>query len=151
MTKETVHATIVVERDYPFSPERVFAAYANADAYRQWHAASGVTHELTYEFRAGGRLATTFGSKDGPKFHSEGHFEDIVPNERIVSAGSMHGFGHRSSSTLCTVELRAHNGGTHLTLTDQSVYYAGETPQMRNEGWNGILDTLGSFLQRKAA
>ena len=44
-----------------------------------------VSDEFIYEFHVGGWLMTKFGPRDGPRFHSQGRFEDIVPNERIVS------------------------------------------------------------------
>jgi len=60
---KTVHATIVVERDYPVPPARVFAAFADPDAYRQWHVPNGewVTNRFAYDFRIGGELLAGFG------------------------------------------------------------------------------------------
>ena len=55
--RTTSHATFVIERQYPFPPAKVFAAWADPEAKRQWFAchddwAPG-KHEL--DFRAGGR------------------------------------------------------------------------------------------------
>ncbi|MBN9532151.1 MAG: SRPBCC domain-containing protein [Alphaproteobacteria bacterium] len=150
---KTVHATIVVERDYPVPPARVFAAFAEPDAYRQWHLPNGewVTNRFAYDFRIGGELLAGFGKPGESRYVNKGRFEDIVPNERIVSAGTMHDGDTRLSSTLCTIELRAEKGGTRLKLTDQSVFYDWETPGDRRGGWTEITEKLAHFLQHQPA
>lgn len=152
--RTVVHATIVIERVYPATPARVFKAWADKEAHDRWHVPGGgwETVESEYDFRAGGREFSRFGPAGGPYYHSEGRFEDIAPNARIVSSGSMHGGGKRSSATLCTVEFLADGAGTRLILTDQSVFFdGGETPSMREAGWGEILDKLGEELERRGA
>lgn len=46
--------------------------------------------ELTSDFRVGGRERSRFGPASDPRFWSEGAYLDIVPGERIISAGAMH-------------------------------------------------------------
>jgi uncharacterized protein YndB with AHSA1/START domain len=145
------HATTVVERFYPATPARVFAAWADAEAQRQWNVPGNgwVIAEAVYEFRVGGRIHSLFGPPGAPMCRDEGRFEDIVENRRIVSTGSMHGGNVRTSTTLCTVELVPDGGGTRLILTDQSVFYGtGERPSDRKEGWGEILDKLAAALGR---
>jgi len=86
---------------------------------------------------------------------SEGEFLDIVDNERIVSAGTMHRDGERISVTLCSVELADDSAtGTRVKLTDQSAYFDGaEKPEDRRSGWGKIFERLRVHLeahQRKA-
>jgi hypothetical protein len=50
------HATIVIERRYPASPERTFAAWADVEAKARWLGAS--EGELELDFRVGGWSAT---------------------------------------------------------------------------------------------
>jgi uncharacterized protein YndB with AHSA1/START domain len=47
------HATIVIERRYPASRERTFAAWADVEAKARWRGASEGALEL--DFRVGGR------------------------------------------------------------------------------------------------
>jgi uncharacterized protein YndB with AHSA1/START domain len=104
--------------------------------------------ELAQDFRVGGRETARFGPRDDPRFWSVGEYLDIVPDARIVSAGTMHSGPVRTSATLLTVELRREGEGTHLVLTDQSVYFeAGEAPSDRRSGWGAILDRLVRFLE----
>jgi uncharacterized protein YndB with AHSA1/START domain len=89
-----------------------------------------------------------FGPKGDPNNWDEGRYLDIAANERIISAGAMHSGKTRTSATLCTVEFHPKGTGTHLILTDQSVYLTLETPKDRTEGWGEILTHLAEYLER---
>lgn len=146
-----VHDTVVVERVYPVPREVVFDAWADVDQRRRWHFPGDgdwVVLEMTQDFEVGGRERFTFGPKDAPDLMSEGRFLDIVANERIVSAGTMHRAGRRISVTLCSVELADDaSGGTRVRLTDQSAYLDGsEKPEDRRAGWGEILERLRVHL-----
>jgi uncharacterized protein YndB with AHSA1/START domain len=153
LSERTVtHATIVVERNFKASPARVFAAWADPNAHGQWNVPGDdwVIADYEHDFRVGGREKSRFGPKGDPKYFSEGHYLDIVPEVRIVSAGTMHFGKVRSSATLCTVELLAEGSGTRLVLTDQSVFFEGlETPADRKSGWGQILDRLETQMGSK--
>jgi uncharacterized protein YndB with AHSA1/START domain len=147
--RSVVHTTIVVERTYAATPERVFAAWADPVAHGSWHVPGDdwTIVEAEHDFRVGGREFRRFGPPGEPIQHVDGRYEDIVPNERIVRSATMHQRGQRTSSTLCTVEILPEAGGTRLILTDQSAFFDGaETPAIREWGWGGILDKLGAHL-----
>jgi uncharacterized protein YndB with AHSA1/START domain len=146
-----VHDTIVIERTYPVPPAKVFAAWADAKQRRRWHFPGDedwVLVEMTQDFRVGGTERSRFGPKDAPNLLDEGRFLDIVPDGRIVSAGTMHMDGVRISLTLCTVEFEKHGArGTRLKLTDQSAFLDGrEKPEERRDGWGEVLSRLEAFL-----
>ena len=150
--RSVAHSTIVVERTYEAAPEQVFAAFADPAAHGSWHVPGDdwTIVEAEHDFRVGGREFFRFGPPGEPIHHSEGRFEDIVPNERIVSAGTMHSRGLRTCSTLCTVEFLPEAGGTRLILTDQSAFFDGaDTPASRETGWGAILDKLSAHLARE--
>jgi uncharacterized protein YndB with AHSA1/START domain len=139
------HATNVVERKFKSSPARVFAAWADPDAYGRWNFPGDDWEMTEYEndFRVGGREKKRFGPKGDPKFSSDGSYLDIVPEARIVSAFAMHEGKTRISASLCTVELLADGSGTRLILTDQSAFFDGyETPTDRKSGWGQVLNRL---------
>lgn len=143
------HATIVVERRYAAPPSRVFKAWADPVAYGGWNAPGEgwEVAEQAHEFRVGGRNSSLFGPKGQAIYRSEGRFEDIIADRRIVTAGTMHWGEQRTSTTLCTVELLPDGGGTRLILTDQTAFYAGsETAAQREGGWNALLDNLSRAL-----
>ena len=153
MTRHAVvHGTIVFERRFPVRPEKVYAAWSDAAQRARWHFPGNGWElvEFDQDYRVGGHERSRFGPKGAPHLREEGRFLDIVPNERIVSAGTMHQDEVRISTTLCTVEFAAHGDGTLLKLTDQSAFLDGrERPAERRSGWGKVLQRLADFLQRR--
>jgi len=151
MTERTDrHATIVIQRSFRAAPARGFAAWAKADERRCWDVPGKdwviAAHEQ--DFRVGGREHSRIGPKNDPAYVSEGIFLDIVPDARIISAGTMADHDARMTATLCTVELYPEGSGTRLVLTDQSAFFGRETEADRREGWGKILDRLEADLER---
>ena len=152
MTERSVeHATFAVERTYDASPERTFAAWADPEAKARWFGGSGEATEFELDFRVGGREITSGGPEGGPVFAFEGHYQDIVPNERIVYSYDMHMDGTRISVSLATVEFKADGGGTRLIFTEQGAFLDGlDTADQRRQGTGTLLDTLGQELRRES-
>ena len=147
-----VHDTVVLERSFPVRPATVFAAFADAAQRARW-CFPGDDWELEsfeQDFRVGGREESRFGPKGAASLHDVGTFLDIVPDRRIVSAGTMHENGVRISLTLCTFEFAPERGSaTRLKLTDQSAFLDGrEQPDERRQGWGKILERLAVHLQK---
>src|SRR6202011_3208821 len=133
----------------PLAPKKVYAAWSGAAQNARWHFPGDDGWELAefdQDFRVGGHERSRFGPKGAPHLREEGRFLDIVPNERIVSAGTMHDHDLLISITLCTVELAADGDGTLLKLTDQSAFFSWETKKDRTNGWGQILSRLGAAL-----
>jgi uncharacterized protein YndB with AHSA1/START domain len=151
MERTVQHATIVLDRIFDASPVRVFDAWADPMVRVRWDV-PGEDWEIAgheQDFRVGGREATRFGPKGDPLYYSEGRYLDIVPNARIISAGTMHRGDTRISTTLCTIEVIAEGTGARLILTDQSSFLdGGEKPSDREGGWGAILDKLEAYLTR---
>jgi len=151
-----VHNTIVIERAYPVSPERVFAAFSDPAKKRRWFV-EGESHEIeSYEldFRVGGKEFYASRFKEGTpvaglRLKSENMFRDIVPNRRIIFTSTMAMEGNIFSISLGTVELLPTEKGTDLLLTFQSAFLEGaDGPAMREAGWRGLLEKLGKELER---
>lgn len=149
------HHTFSMERSFPVSPDRVFAVFSNPDLKRHWFVGHGshAAEEYILDFQVGGkeRVLSLMGQNTpfpGAPLLSEAIHLDIVPNQRIVIAGSMTLNGHRFSVALATFELLATETGTDLLFTHQAAFFEGaDGPEMRQAGWKALLDRLSADLQ----
>lgn len=153
-----VHSTFVLERSYPVSPARVFAAFADAGRKRLWFA-EGRSHEVeNYEldFRVGGREIVRSRFKEGTPFPgvemmNEIVYQDIVPERRIVVASTMALGDNRISASQSTFELLPAGNGTNLVFTEQTAFFEGaDGPEMRERGWQQLLERLDKELTRQS-
>jgi uncharacterized protein YndB with AHSA1/START domain len=158
--RSVIHDTFSIERTYPASPSRVFAAFASRDAKDAWggdpdmdpadvHPAS-----TEFDFRPGGRERFSF-KYENRTFGYDALYYDIVPDQRIVYSYEMHVDGARISVSVATIEFAKSGDGTALAWTEQGAYLDGiDGPQasaLRKEGTAGMLDGLTQYLQSPPA
>ncbi len=150
MERSTQHATFVVDRTFAAPPAQVFQAWADPAAKARWFAGPDdwVKTAHTLDFTVGGRERLAGGRTGGPTYHYEAHYQDIVPNVRIVYAYDMHQDDRRISVSLATVELKPTAGGTRLVYTEQAVFLDGlDTPAAREHGTRELFDKLAASLE----
>ena len=156
----TNHGTFFIERRYDAAPQRVFAAWRDAEAKRTWfvEGKGWELHSYELDFREGGREASSFRFLDGVKvfgeettFSNETIYDEIIPNERLIFTYSMSRNGKRFSVSLASVEFKADGGGTRLMFTEHAAFFDGaDGLQMREQGWQELLGRLDAFLQQGA-
>ena len=141
------HSTFVVEKRYPHSPARVFAAWASPSAKAAWFPAAD-----EFDFRVGGREYNRGGPPGGPVFTMDACYQDIVPDRRIVYSYTLDMGDVRLSVSVTTVEFKPEEGGTRVVFTEQGVFLDGhDTPEQREHGTRLLLDKLGDALDGQAA
>lgn len=156
--QDLVHSTFTLERHFPKPLKTVYAAFANPDKKRKWYA-EGEGHDLQkfeLDFRVGGTETLVY--RLGPQtpvagmvITNQARYQDIVPEQRIVTATTMDLADKRILISQVTVEFVANGDGTDLVLTNQGIYLDGVkglTPQMIEGGWRGLLDALQKELAR---
>jgi uncharacterized protein YndB with AHSA1/START domain len=155
MTKRSItHATFVVERTYPVTPARVFAAWADPTIKASWFGEHGQGRSNTgeFDFRVGGREFSSGKAPNGQNYSYDARYQDIVPDQRIVYTYDMHINSARISVSLATIELTPAGSGTRMTVTELGAYLDGlDTPAAREKGTNWLMDQLGEALARQPA
>jgi uncharacterized protein YndB with AHSA1/START domain len=157
--RSVIHDTFTIERTYPVTPSRVFAAFASEEAKSTWGdtgdlepAGDGSTAE--FDFRVGGR--ERFSHKwQGTAFRYDALYYDIVPDQRIVYCYEMYANDVRISVSVTTIEFGKSGDGTTLIFTEQGAYLDGidgpEAPGLRRGGTAEMLDGLTRYLESQAA
>jgi uncharacterized protein YndB with AHSA1/START domain len=86
-TPSIVHSTFVIERTYPASAARVFAAFSDPATKRRWFAdgEGWQIDEFNVDFRVGGRETSRFRFKDGPQVFNDTVYQDVIPTSASCS------------------------------------------------------------------
>jgi len=150
--RSIVHATFSLERTYAATPARVFEAFSDLDAKKQWFVGTDgwVQTEVALDFRVGGREVNRGGKHGGPIHSFDARYYDIVPDNRIVYAYEMAFEDTRVSVSLATIELTPVDGGrsTRLTITENGAFFDGhEDPALREHGTRELLEALAGAVE----
>jgi len=149
------HTTFVINRSYPASLERVYAALSDPAKKKLWFVQGKSLEVESFEmdFRVGGfersRLRFKAGAPipEGTAFANDSVYLDIVANQRIVLAYTMTIGGKRISASQATFELVPEGSGTRLIFTEQGAFFEGaDGPRMREDGWRQLLERLAEEL-----
>jgi uncharacterized protein YndB with AHSA1/START domain len=151
---KVVHSTFVVERSFPKPSETVFAAFSDAAKARRWYGEGDghTVEEFTSDFRVGGTQTLRYKLKEGTPvagmtISNQGRFQEIVPNQRIVTVSTMDLEAKRILASQVTIELLPNANGTDLILTHQGAFFEGGlTPEMLEAGWRGLMEKLAAEL-----
>jgi uncharacterized protein YndB with AHSA1/START domain len=148
-----IHSTFVVERSYPQPPERVFGAFAQPARKRRWYAEGDhEIQEFEMEFRVGGGERLHYRFKEGhpiagSEINNESTYQDIVPDNRIVSTQKMALNGKPVNINVVTSEFLPSGTGTNLVLTVQGTFIDWpDGAKMVEQGWRGLVERLGKEL-----
>jgi len=149
MTERSVtHGTFTIDRSYPATPVRVFAAFTDANAKARWFCDPDDPQTDGYEldFRVGG--GERFVSKhESATYRYESRYCDIVPDQRIVLTYEMYADDARMSVSVATVEITPDGAGAHLTYTELGAFLDGiDKSEYREHGTRELLDKLGETL-----
>lgn len=145
------HASFTIERDFPQSPARVFAAWSDPVARQRWFVddPNFAVSEYDQDFRIGGREKGRF-SQDGKLlYHNDTIIWHIVPNERLVFSYTMGTDAGPFSASLATVEIRPKGKGSQMIFTEQAAFFDNaDGPEIRKAGWTDLIEKLAGEVAR---
>jgi uncharacterized protein YndB with AHSA1/START domain len=145
--RRVIHSTFSLERVYPTSPARVFAAWAEPAAKARWFSPNG-PHKL--DFRVGGQEVNRARNPGGQDLSFESQYHDIVADQRIAYTSTLSVADTVVTVSLTTVELTPEGDSTRLVLTEHGAFLDGhEQPDWREQGTSQWLDALGADLARR--
>ncbi|MBY0336890.1 MAG: DUF1579 family protein [Acetobacteraceae bacterium] len=143
-THVTATHDLTLTRRIPAAPERVFAAWTDADQLKAWWGPRGMTNpEAVVEPRAGGRHYVLMRDPTGKEYPCDGVIEEFVPGRRITLG---QGGGPFDGATV-TITVEPDPVGTRL-----GVLWRHPTAEMREahlamgfvKGWGEMLDRLSA-------
>lgn len=151
---------IEISRTFHAPVEKVFHAWTNAELIKRWYGPYGYsTPNATIDFRVGGKYVVAMKAPDGKVTWSTGIYQEIIPNEKIVTTDQMCDMDGSPISAkeagmlgdfadellLTAVFEKMGDGDSRLFLTHQGV-----SKEMYAEcvaGWNGTLDKLQHLVE----
>jgi uncharacterized protein YndB with AHSA1/START domain len=152
MASSLSHGSFTVEREYPFPPERVFAAWTTEDAKREWFATQedfiAETFSYTLDCRVGGVERLDARLSTGSSMIHETTYRDIVPNERIVATYEILINNRRISVSVFSIELTPTHTGTRLVRIEDGVFLDGlDTLEGREAGVTWDAEAVARYLE----
>jgi len=137
--------SLTLKRHYPAPVEKVFRAWTDPQALKQWFGPSNDSQILVSEtdLKVGGRYRIVMQAPNGEEYDVGGVYREVVADEKLVFTWAWKSAPERES--LVTLLLKPAGDGTLLTLTHEQ--FADEDSRNGHEqGWNSSLDKLEKFV-----
>ncbi len=139
--------SLQVKRRFAAPREKVFRAWTDPEAVKQWHASDEYqTHVAELDLRVGGRYRFEFKRlSDGVVKPVWGTYREVRAPERLVYTWQMDSPDIKLGETVVTVEFLDRGGETEVVLTHE-LYPNAEICEQHNQGWNACFDRLPKCL-----
>jgi uncharacterized protein YndB with AHSA1/START domain len=137
--------SLIVERTYRAAPQRVWRAWTQAEALKQWFAPSDAfkVEVIEVDVRVGGRYRIAMTAPDGEVHDVSGVYREVVPDERLAFTWAWRTTPERES--LVTVTLRPSGTGTALTLIHEQ-FFDDAARDRHRQGWTTFLKRLDAAV-----
>lgn len=148
-SQTAANVTLRLERRLEAAPEKVFAAWTQAEALKHWFAptAEHATHVDLLEPRVGGRYRIEMRHSGGDVHTVVGSYREFQAPRRLVFTWRWESAPPESES-LVTVTIEPEGTGARLVLLHERFADAAERDK-HNQGWTGCLDRLPGALARQ--
>jgi len=135
--------TLVIERVFKASPERVFKAWTDPAVLVTWWGPAGfTTREFEFDLRSGGKWRTVLHAPDGRAHPVSGVYREIRPPTRLVITWAWEeADGRRGHETEVEVTFAPTGDGTHMRLV-QRLFQSAAARDNHRHGWTQSFDKL---------
>lgn len=138
--------SLTLTRRFPVAPEKVWRAWTEPQALKQWFGPGGPQPVSLAELdlRVGGRFHVVFGGAQGTDHEVQGVYREVIPNRRLVFTWTWPRTTPERES-LVTVELRAVAEGTELVFRHEQLFDEAARDGHR-QGWSESFVKLERFV-----
>jgi uncharacterized protein YndB with AHSA1/START domain len=134
--------SLTITRRLGASPQKVYAAWTQAENLIQWFAAQAKPGSVKADLkvRVGGRYRISFIDEKSGEYHEVGGlYREVVPDARLQFTWAWHSTPERES--LVTIEFKPDAGGTLMIFRQEQ--FADQAARDNHErGWNKFFDVL---------
>ncbi|MEO0664829.1 MAG: SRPBCC domain-containing protein [Pseudomonadota bacterium] len=142
---DLMHDTVVFDRTFPASPERLFQAYADPKEREIWSPPfEGTAVSIdSSDFRAGGQESARCGPVGDLKYRMEVRYHVVELGRHISFTETLWEGEMLLTVSQSTFEISPAGEGARLRLTDQMASYIGQDGlDGHREGYARMLDNL---------
>ena len=137
--------SLVLTRSYPVAPEKVWRAWTDPQALKQWfgpgEASSVGLAEI--DLRTGGRYHIRFRTPDGEDHDVSGIYREVVKNRRLVFTWAWKSTPERVS--LVSIDLRPQGTSTEFVFRHEQ-FFDQAARDRHEQGWSATFVKLERFL-----
>jgi len=138
--------SLTLTRRFPVAPEKVWRAWTDPQALKQWFGPGGPQPVALAELdlRVGGRFHVVFGGPQGTEHEVEGVYREVIPNRKLVFTWTWPRTTPERESVV-TVELRKVTGGTELVFRHEQLFDETVRDNHR-QGWSETMVKLERYV-----
>ena len=139
--------SVKLHRVLTASPEKVYRAFTESDAFARWIAPDGFTCTIhSMEVKVGGRSKASFKNFTTGKSHSfGGEYLEVIPNEKLVYT-DVFDDTNLPGTMKTTVTIKKVSCGTDLTIVQENIPNAIPAEQCYL-GWQQSLQYLARLVE----
>jgi uncharacterized protein YndB with AHSA1/START domain len=138
---------ILIEREFDAPRHLVYRAYTTPELVKRWWPAKrGEATLIDIDLRVGGRWRYVMVTPDGTEVGFHGEYQEVVPDERLVSTdvyeGLPEGVSEDDAATLNTTMFADANGRTILSIRIQAKSKVSRDAIIESGMEGGLQDAL---------